>query len=63
MTEKNIEEKLMDLIKENFGDVERVRSFEGNLCTKDRGVIVDIEDGSQIHLTIQGYTASGRRME
>lgn len=62
MTEKNIEEKLMKLIEENFEGVDGTRPFEGNLCTRDRGVIVDLEDGSQILLTIQGYKPSGIRM-
>ena len=63
MTEKNIEEKLMELIEENFEGVNRTKPFEGYLCTRDRGVVVDMEDGSQILLTIQGFTPTGRRME
>ena len=63
MTEKSIEEKLMELIEENFEGVNRTRPFEGYLCTRDRGVVVDMEDGSQILLTIQEYTHSGMKME
>ena len=36
-----------------FRSVENVRPFEGNLCTMDNGVIVDLSDGTQIRLIIQ----------
>ena len=36
-----------------FRGVENVRPFEGNLCTTDNGVIVDLSDGTQIRLIIQ----------
>lgn len=36
-----------------FRGVENVRAFEGNLCTMDNGVIVDLSDGTQIRLIIQ----------
>lgn len=36
-----------------FRGVENVRSFDGNLCTMDNGVIVDLADGTQIRLIIQ----------
>lgn len=36
-----------------FRGVENVRAFDGNLCTMDNGVIVDLADGTQIRLIIQ----------
>ena len=66
MNETQIEQRLIDMfyhqqtLEENgeieevyFNGVENVRPFDGNLCTMDNGVIVDLADGTQICLTIQ----------
>ena len=66
MNKTQIEQRLIDMfyhqqtLEENgeievvyFRGVENVRPFEGNLCTMDNGVIVDLADGTQIRLIIQ----------
>ena len=66
MDKKHIEEKLIAMfgtqqtLEENgeiegvyFNGVEDVKPFDGNLCTTDNGVIVDLADGTQIRLIIQ----------
>lgn len=66
MTKKQIEEQLINMFfhqqtLEEEGEIEEVyfngikdvRPFEGYLCTVDNGVIVDLEDDTQICLTIQ----------
>ena len=62
------EEMLMDAIKLNSeieGDEDDDLIFEGiddvdnyerkGILTKDRGIIVKLEDGSEINITIQAY--------
>lgn len=68
MTERNIEEILTDLILDNsegteFEDCE-IRTFkEASLLTMDKGIVIDLPDGSSIQLTIQGYEPNGMRMD
>ena len=36
--------------------VDDVDTFENkSICTKDRGLVIDFEDGSRVYLTIQAY--------
>lgn len=38
-------------------EVDSVRTFEeASVCTTDRGIVIDMEDGSSVFITIQGYT-------
>lgn len=66
--EKEIEESIVEAIKNNsyieagydedvlFPEVEDVQTFEGaDLLTMDKGVIVDLKDGTRVYLTIQAY--------
>ena len=63
MTEKNMEEKLMELIGDKFEGVDSVKPFDRIHFAMDRGLLIDMEDGSYFNLIIRGYTSSGRRME
>lgn len=68
MTERNIEEVLTDIILDNsegteFEDCE-IRTFkEAGLLTMDKGIVIDLLDGSSIQLTIQKYKLNGMRMD
>ena len=68
MTERNIEEVLTNIILDNpegteFEDCE-IRTFEeASLLTMDKGIVIDLPDGSSIQLTIQGYEPNGMRMD
>ena len=66
--EKEIEEGIVEAIKNNsyieadyddgvlFPNVENVRTFkEAQILTTDKGVVVDLNDGSTVYLTIQAY--------
>lgn len=66
MNKTQIEQRLIDMfyhqqtLEENgeieevyFNGVENVRPFDGNLCTMDNGILIDLSDGTQIALTIQ----------
>ena len=66
--EKEIEEAIVEAIKNNsyieaedddgvlVPNVENVRTFkEAQILTTDKGVIIDLNDGSTIFLTIQAY--------
>ena len=66
--EKDIESRIKEVIINNsyieadiddeamFPDVEDVQTFEeASLCTKDKGIVVDLKDGGRIYLTIQAY--------
>lgn len=68
MTERNIEEILTDIILDNAEGTEfegcEVRTFEeASLLTMDKGIVIDLPDGSSVQLTIQGYKPEGRRMD
>lgn len=68
MTEKNIEEILTDIILDNAKGTEledcEIRTFEeASLLTLDKGIIIDLPNGSSIQLTIQGYEPNGMRMD
>lgn len=60
MTEKNMEEKLMKLIEENFECVDSIRPFNREYGTGDYGLVIDMENGSYFNLIIRGYTHTGR---
>ncbi len=66
--EKEIEDSIKEAIKNNsyieadyedgvlFPNVENVRTFkEAQILTTDKGVIIDLNDGSTVFLTIQAY--------
>lgn len=66
--EKEIEESIVEAIKNNsyieadydedvlFPEVEDVQTFEeADLLTIDRGVVIDLNDGTRVYLTIQAY--------
>ncbi len=66
--EKEIEESIVEAIKNNsyieadydedvlFPEVEDVQTFEeADLLTMDRGVVIDLNDGTRVYLTIQAY--------
>lgn len=66
--EKEIEEGIVEAIKNNsyieaedgdgvlFPTVENVRTFkEASILTTDKGVVIDLNDGSTVYLTIQAY--------
>lgn len=66
--EKEIEESIVKAIKNNsyieadydedvlFPEVEDVQTFEeADLLTMDRGVVIDLNDGTRVYLTIQAY--------
>ena len=66
--EKEIEEAIVEAIKNNsyidadyddgvlFPEVEDVQTFEeADLLTMDRGVVIDLNDGTRVYLTIQAY--------
>lgn len=58
MTKQEIEDRLYDFLMEKMytevaPEIEDVRRFEGYLCTRDNGVVIDCTDGTQICLTIQ----------
>ena len=66
--EKELELQIKELIVNNsyieaddddavpFPDVENVQTFEENhLCTTDKGIVVDLNKGARIYLTIQVY--------
>ncbi len=68
MTEKRIEEILTDIILDNADGTEledcEIRTFEeAGLLTMDKGIVIDLPDGTCIQLTIQGYESSGMRMD
>lgn len=68
MTERNIEEILTDIILDNSDGTEfvdcEIRTFEEvSLLTMDKGIVIDLPDGSSIQLTIQGYEPNGMRMD
>lgn len=68
MTERNIEEILTDIIIDNSEGTEfencEIRTFEeASLLTMDKGIVIDLSDGSSIQLTIQGYEPNGMRMD
>lgn len=68
MTENYIEEILTDIILENAEGTEledcEICTFEdAGLLTMDRGIVIDLSDGSSIRLTIQGYKSNGMRMK
>ena len=65
---KEIEEAIIEAIKNNsyieadyddsvlFPNVEDVQTFEeADLLTMDRGVVIDLDDGTRVYLTIQAY--------
>ena len=65
---KEIEEAIIEAIKNNsyieadyddsvlFPNVEDVQTFEeADLLTMDRGVVIDLNDGTRVYLTIQAY--------
>lgn len=65
---KEIEEAIIEAIKNNsyieadyddsvlFPNVEDVQTFEEvDLLTMDRGVVIDLDDGTRVYLTIQAY--------
>ena len=72
MKEKKIENCLMDIISEldevegidNFGtEINDIESFEeAGILTKDKGVILYLDDGTTVELTIQAYK-NGMRCE
>lgn len=68
LTETRIEEILTDIIIDNaegteFEDCE-IRTFEEvGFLTLDKGILIDLPDGTSINLTIQGYKPEGRRMD
>lgn len=66
--EKEIEDSIKEAIKNNsyieadyddgvlFPTVENVRTFEeASILTTDKGVVIDLNDGSTVYLTIQAY--------
>ena len=66
MTKNQIEKKLIEMFLHQqsleetgrneevyFNGVKDVWSFDGYLVTMDKGVVVDLADGTQICLTIQ----------
>ena len=68
MTERNIEEILTNIILDNsngteFEDCEICTFEEASFLTFDKGIIIDLPDGSSIQLTIQGYESNGMRMD
>ena len=68
MIERNIEEILTNIILDNAKETEfedcEIRTFEeASLLTLDKGIIIDLPDGSSIQLTIQGYESNGMRMD
>ena len=66
--EKEIEDSIKEAIKNNsyieaedddgvlFPTVENIRTFEeAHILTTDKGVVIDLNDGSTVYLTIQAY--------
>lgn len=66
--EKEIEDSIKEAIKNNsyieadydedvlFPEVEDVQTFEeADLLTMNKGVVVDLKDGTRVYLTIQAY--------
>ncbi len=66
--EKEIEDSIKEAIRNNsyieaedgdgvlFPTVENVRTFkEAQILTTDKGVVIDLNDGSTVYLTIQAY--------
>ena len=58
MTKQEIENRLYDFLTEKMytedaPEIEQVRRFEGYLCTRDNGIVIDCTDGTQICLIIQ----------
>lgn len=66
--EKEIEDSIKEAIKNNsyieadydedvlFPEVEYVQTFEeAGLLTMNKGVVVDLKDGTRVYLTIQAY--------
>lgn len=67
MTEENIEKILTDIVSKNADGTEfdgcEVCSFEdAGFLTSDKGIMIDLPDGTSILLTIQGYDTDGTRM-
>lgn len=66
-TEADIEEMLIDILAECDNPVLRdveITTFENiGFLTYDRGLVLFLEDGTEIRLTIHGYNADGVRME
>lgn len=66
--EKEIEDSIKEVIENNsyieadydedvlFPEVEDVQTFEeADLLTMNKGVVVDLKDGTRVYLTIQAY--------
>lgn len=66
--EKEIEDSIKEAIENNsyieadydedvlFPEVEDVQTFEeADLLTMNKGVVVDLKDGTRVYLTIQAY--------
>lgn len=66
-TECDVEEMLIDAIVESdnpvLEDVEITTFEDFGLITCDRGLVITLNNGAMVYLTIQGYGADGVRMD
>lgn len=69
LTERKIEQILTEMILDNsngteFETVQTIESYsECGVLTRDKGIVISMEDGTKIYLTIQGYSPNRYRME
>lgn len=68
MTETMLENKLTDFISDHsrgsiFSGCTIWTFEEFGLCTCDKGLVVELADGSTIELTIKGYDRDGVRID
>lgn len=67
MTETRIEEILTEIFLYNAGGTElkncKICTFEEvGYLTLNKGIVIELPDGSSINLTIQGYKPNGVKM-